>query len=126
MVIVLGIIGILLGGAISLISRLPEAAKVQRVDADFKAIGAALRTYKINAGTYPNPSRGLEALVSAPPGAAKSPRWVQMMEKLPTDPWGTPYIYKFPATKRPGDFELISAGEDRQPGTPDDLSSHME
>lgn len=124
MVIVLGIIGVLLGGAISLISRIPEAAKVQRVDADFKSIGSALRAYKINSGNYPGSSQGLEVLVT-PPEKGKS-KWVQLMDKLPTDPWGNAYTYKFPGTKRADEFELISAGTDRQPGTGDDLSSQAD
>jgi general secretion pathway protein G len=120
MVIVLGIIAVLLGGAISLLKGIPRAAERQRVDADFNAIDSALRTYKINAGNYPTNSQGLQALVATPD---KTSKWVQIMDKIPTDPWGTAYSYKFPGTKKPGEFELISAGPDQQPGTADDLSS---
>ena len=124
MVIVLGIIAVLLGSAISLISRLPDAGKMQRVDNDFKAISSALKAYKINAGNYPSNSQGLNALVSAPDKA--SAKWVQVMDKLPKDPWGTAYSYKYPGSKRASEFELISAGPDQQPGTSDDLSSQAE
>lgn len=120
MVIVLGIIAVLLGSAIGLISRIPEAAKMQRVDGDFKAISSAVQTYKLNAGSYPTNSQGLEVLVSKPD---KASRWVQIMDKLPTDPWGTAYSYKYPGTKKADQFELISAGPDKHPGTDDDLSS---
>jgi general secretion pathway protein G len=30
------------------------------------------------------------------------------------DPWGNPYIYKFPGEH--GDYDLISLGKDGQPG----------
>jgi general secretion pathway protein G len=123
MVIVLGIIAVLLGGAISLLTGIPKAAEMQRVTADFSAIGSALRAYKVNGGVYPNNSQGLQALVTPPANASPSSRWVQLMDKVPTDPWGTPYSYKFPGSKKASEFELISAGPDRQPGTPDDLSS---
>jgi general secretion pathway protein G len=120
MVIVLGIIAVLLGGSIALLSGIPNAARMQQVEADFRAIGSALQAYRINAGNYPTNSQGLQALVSAP---EKSGKWVQVMDGLPNDPWGTPYSYKYPGTRKPGQFELISAGEDRQPGTDDDVSS---
>lgn len=126
MVIVLGIIGVLLGGAISLLTGIPRAAEMQRVTADFGAIGSALRTYKLNGGIYPSNSQGLAALVTPPASAEKSVKWVQLMDKLPTDPWGTAYSYKFPGTRKASEFELISAGPDRQPGSPDDLSSQAE
>ena len=45
MVIVLGIIAVLLGGSIALIGKVKDGAKLQRVDADFNAIGSALMTY---------------------------------------------------------------------------------
>ena len=120
MVIVLGIIAVLLGSAVSLLKGIPDAAAMQRVEGDFRVIDSAVRTYKLNAGSYPTNSQGLQVLVSAP---EKSSRWVQIMDKLPTDPWGTAYTYKFPGTKKAGEFELMSAGPDSQPGTSDDLSS---
>jgi general secretion pathway protein G len=93
---------------------------MQRAETDFKDIGSALRTYKLNAGNYPTNSQGLQALVSAP---EKSSRWVQIMDKVPVDPWGSAYGYKVPGIKKPTEFELTSAGPDQKPGTEDDLSS---
>lgn len=120
MVIVLGIIAILLGSAISLLKGLPRVAENQRVESDFRAISSALQAYKVSAGTYPTNAQGLQALVSAPEHAS---RWVKIMDKLPTDPWGSAYTYKFPGTKKAGEFEVISIGPDQEPGTSDDLSS---
>lgn len=120
MVIVLGIIAVLLGGAISLLTSIPDAARMQQVEADFRAIGSGLRAYKINAGNYPTNQQGLQALVTAP---EKSSRWTQVLDKLPNDPWGTAYSYKYPGSRKASEFELISAGPDRNPGTEDDVSS---
>ncbi len=120
MVIVLGIIAVLLGSAIGLLKGIPDAAAMQRVEGDFRAISSAIQAYKMNAGSYPTNSQGLQALVSKPD---KATRWIQIMDKLPTDPWGNAYSYKFPGTKKPAEFELISAGPDGKSGTDDDVST---
>lgn len=123
MVIVLGIIAVLLGGSIALIGGIGEGAKLQRVDADFNAIGSSLKTYKLNAGNYPTQQQGLEALVTKPSSTPVPRRWAKIADKIPTDPWMQPYGYKFPGTKDPSEFELFSLGKDGQAGTEDDLSS---
>jgi general secretion pathway protein G len=48
------------------------------------------------------------------------------MSKIPADPWGAEYGYRFPGKKRANDFEMFSKGPDGQEGTPDDLSSQDE
>ncbi|MDP3849061.1 MAG: type II secretion system major pseudopilin GspG [Luteolibacter sp.] len=123
MVIVLGIIAVLLGGSIALIGGLGEGAKLQRVEADFNAVGAALKTYKLNAGTYPTTQQGLRALVEKPGSSPVPRRWTQLSEKIPTDPWGADYLYRFPGKRNASEFELISKGKDGQEGTDDDFSS---
>ncbi len=123
MVIVLGIIAVLLGGSIALIGGLGEGAKVQRVEADFNAVGAALKTYKLNAGTYPTTQQGLKALVEKPGSSPVPRRWTQLSEKIPTDPWNNDYLYRFPGKRNTNEFELISKGKDGQEGTDDDFSS---
>ena len=50
-------------------------------------------------------------------------RWVQVMNKIPSDPWGSEYGYRFPGKKRAGEFEMYSKGPDLVENTPDDLSS---
>lgn len=123
MVIVLGIIAVLLGGSISLLGKLPDAAKVQRVEQDFLAIGNALKAYKINGGNYPTTSQGLAALIQKPGAPPPPTRWTQVMKKVPTDPWGNEYGYVFPGRKDPSEFEIISKGKDGTEGGEQDFSS---
>jgi len=122
-VIVLGIIAVLLGGSIALIGGLTDGAKMQRVDQDFRAIGSALATYKMNAGSYPSTAQGLKALVEKPGGSPQPTRWTQVMKKLPSDPWGNDYGYVFPGRKDPSEFEIISKGKDGTEGGEQDFSS---
>jgi general secretion pathway protein G len=126
MVIVLGIIAMILGGAVFAIKGIGNAAKLKQVSADFSAYDTALRMYKLNAGSYPTTQQGLGALKDRPTSAPLPKMWSQVMDRLPEDPWGNPYGYKFPGRKNPNEFELISLGEDGQEGTADDISSQSE
>jgi general secretion pathway protein G len=123
MVIVLGIIAVLLGGSIALIGGVGEGAKIQRVKGDFQSISSALKTYQINAGNYPTTQQGLKALVEKPTTTPKPDDWVKIAEKVPTDPWKNEYGYKFPGSKNPALFEIISKGPDGIEGNEDDRSS---
>lgn len=123
MVIVLGIIAVLLGGSIALIGGVGDSAKLQQVRADFTSIGSSLRAYKINGGDFPTTQQGLKALVEKPTTNPKPDDWIQVMSKIPLDPWRKPYGYKFPGSKIPGEFEIISSGPDGIIGNEDDKSS---
>jgi general secretion pathway protein G len=123
MVIVLGIIAMILGGAIFSMNKIGNSAKLSQVESDFKSFESALAMYKLNAGSFPTTQQGLNALVAKPSSTPVPRRWVQVMSKVPKDPWGTEYGYRFPGKKRANDFEMFSKGEDGIEGTPDDLSS---
>lgn len=123
MVIVLGIIAMILGGAIFAMRGITDSAKLSQTNADFKSIMTALDSYKLNAGNYPSTSQGLKALVDKPTSAPKPTRWIQVMKTEPLDPWKQPYGYKFPGKKNPSEPEIISKGKDGIEGNEDDLSS---
>ena len=123
MVIVMGIIAVLLGGSITLITGIPEGTRSQRLESDFMAIGNALKTYQLRTGSYPSTAQGLKALVERPDGLPEPTRWTQVMKKVPTDPWGNEYGYVFPGRKDPSEFEIISKGKDGTEGGEQDFSS---
>lgn len=123
MVIVLGIIAMILGGAIFAMRGIAGTAKISQVNADFKSIMNALDSYKLIGGNYPTTSQGLKALVEKPTSAPKPARWGQIMKTEPLDPWKQPYGYKFPGKKDATEPEIISKGPDGIEGNEDDLSS---
>jgi general secretion pathway protein G len=123
MVIVLGIIAMILGGAIFAMRGIGDAAKLKQVEADFKSLESALQMYKLNAGSYPTSQQGLKSLQEKPTSTPMPRRWVQVMSKIPLDPWDSPYNYRFPGRKRVNEFEILSKGPDGMENTPDDLSS---
>ena len=126
MVIVLGIIAMILGGAIFAMKGISGAAKLRQVDADFKSFESAFSMYKLNAGSFPTTQQGMKALVEKPSSTPVPRRWSQIMKKLPPDPWGADYGYRFPGKKVAGDFEMFSKGEDGIENSADDLSSQDE
>ena len=123
MVIVLGIIAMILGGAIFAMRNIGDSAKLTQADNDFKTLQSALAMYKLNAGTFPTTQQGIKALFEKPTTQPAPRRWARVIDKVPLDPWGNEYLYRFPGKKDASDFEIVSKGKDGQEGTDDDLSS---
>jgi general secretion pathway protein G len=98
--LLIGRIGNLFGGA-------QEDVAKQFVE---NALKAPLLKYRIDMGSYPTAEDGgLMALLNAPSG--KQAKWRgPYIEKLPDDPWGRPYQYKYPGTKNSDGYDLWSLG----------------
>ncbi len=111
-VVILGILGALL--VPNIISK-PEEARVSAAKNDLRAVGTALEFYMLDNSTYPSTEQGLEALVSEPSGYPEPRNWNAegYLDKIPTDPWGEPYLYFSEGTRH---FEIYSFGADRKEG----------
>ena len=118
--IVVSIIVILLGLAISKMGNPTAFAKTTAVRADVQAIGTQLMQYEAMNGFYPSTEQGLQALVTQPESEPRPNRWYPFFKEVPKDPWGMPYQYRCPGIKHPDKYDLFSAGQDRQPDTADD------
>ncbi len=118
--IVVGIIVILLGLAISKIGNPTGFAKQTAVRADVQAIGTQLQLYESMNGFYPTTEQGLQALVTQPTTDPSPTRWYQLFKQVPKDPWGSEYIYRCPGQRHPESYDLYSAGPDRKADTTDD------
>lgn len=82
--------------------------------------------YRIDLGDYPSTEEGLEALIVAPGGRADrwhGPYLEAPGNKLPLDPWGEPYQYRYPGTKNTGSYDLFSKGADKIADTADDIGN---
>ena len=83
-----------------------------------------LTKYRVDMGTYPSTAEGLQALITPP--ASRADRWrgpYTADGKIPLDPWGEPYQYRYPGTRNKTDYDLFSKGLDRQPDTQDDIGN---
>jgi general secretion pathway protein G len=112
MVIVLGIIAMIMGGAIFAMRGISSQAKPTQAKSDINAMLSAMSLYKINKGRYPTTQEGLKKLVET-----------KAMVKLNQDPWGRDYIYRFPGKIDKNEPEIISLGDDGQENTEDDINS---
>jgi general secretion pathway protein G len=116
-------LALLLIAARVLIGDVTGTPKTMRVKSDFQSIGSALRSYKINAGHYPSTEQGLQALVERPTIPPLPEDWVQIFDKVRTDPWRRDYQYRLLGEAPHDRFELRSLGHDGIDGTKDDQSS---
>ncbi|KPA19795.1 Type II secretion system protein G precursor [Shimia sp. SK013] len=94
----------------------PDQARAARAQADIAAIASAINLYRLDNFRYPTTEQGLAALVTAPVTDPVPQNWATggYMDRLPVDPWGTPYQYLSPGVH--GDFDIISYGADGVPG----------
>ena len=111
-VVILGILGAIV--VPNLMSR-PDTTRVQAAQSDIRALSSALDVYRLDNFQYPSSEQGLEALVQRPSGFPEPKNWNPdgYINKLPTDPWGSRYIYeRTDATS----FTIFSLGADGQEG----------
>ena len=94
----------------------PDQARVARVHTDLAALQSAVRLYRLDNFRYPTTEQGLAALVSPPTQEPLAPNWAAngYLDRLPKDPWGTPYQYLSPGVH--GDFDIFSFGADKKAG----------
>ena len=88
-------------------------SEVKVAKAQIEGLGKALDLYRLEVGHYPSTEQGLQALVTAPSDVT---RWTgpYLQKKLPQDPWGRNYTYRYPGEN--GEYDLLSMGKDGQPG----------
>ena len=120
--LVIAIISVLVGAGIYYLSGNLDIAKERRVETDLGTISTQLKTYEMEALFLPTTAQGLDALVRQPTTEPIPPRWHALFEKVPLDPWGTPYQYRCPGKHNPAKFDLYSFGPDRKESD-DDLGN---
>ncbi|MBC7728583.1 MAG: type II secretion system major pseudopilin GspG [Microbacteriaceae bacterium] len=91
--------------------------------AQIEALAKALDTYRLDMGRYPTTEQGLGPLTEPPAegvegagSAGSAGKWSgpYLSKKVPSDPWGHPYVYRSPGSRAA--FDLLSYGRDGQPG----------
>jgi general secretion pathway protein G len=115
--VVLVVLAILASLVAPNIFRHVETAKDATARTQIEMLGAALDAYRLDNGRYPTTEQGLGALWTTPAAPRPSSwRGPYLRKPVPLDPWGKPYVYRFPATNGKPGFELLSYGADGQPG----------
>ncbi|MEM6708769.1 MAG: type II secretion system major pseudopilin GspG [Pseudomonadota bacterium] len=110
-IVILGILGAVV--VPNLLAR-PDQARVTAAETDLRGIANALDIYRLDNFQYPSTDQGLEALVTKPSGFPEPKNYNPdgYIKNLPTDPWGSEYVYE----KTGSAFVLLSLGADGQEG----------
>ncbi|HVA56324.1 MAG: type II secretion system major pseudopilin GspG [Gemmatimonadaceae bacterium] len=90
----------------------------ETAQSDMKVIGAALETYRHDTGAYPTSGQGLDALLMPPTVPPTSDDWwgPYILTHIPTDPWGSAYVYRRVDNAGAEGYALMSYGADGRPG----------
>lgn len=114
--VVVVIIGLL--ATVVMINVLPsqDRAMKEKARTDVAVLEQAVETYRLENLSFPTTEQGLSALVTAPPGLSRPDRYREggYVRRLPQDPWGNPYQYRYPGER--GRFDVWSLGADGQQG----------
>ena len=120
------IIGLLIGLAVHQVGgKLDEARRV-KVRGDLQQIKTNLMMYQAANGFYPTTEQGLKALVQKPETEPKPRNWRPLEESVPRDPWDQEYFYRFPGKHNPKEYDIFSAGPDRNADTEEDNIGNWE
>lgn len=94
-------------------------SEIKMAQSQIDALEKALHQFRLDVGSYPSTEQGLAALVTSPNNDKK---WQgpYLSKTPPPDPWGRPYIYKYPGEHT--DFDLFSHGKDGQSGGEDEMA----
>ena len=93
------------------------------VSSQIVALENALDMYKLDNYRYPLTAQGLKALVEKPTASPIPENYNAKgyIKRLPQDPWGNEYLLVSPGEH--GDYDILSAGQDGEPGTADDITN---
>ena len=94
--------------------RRADAARQTAARAQINSFMTALGAYKLDTGLFPSSELGLKALREKPQ-AVNNWQGPYLPQDIPMDPWGNPYIYKYPG-EHGDEPDLVSLGADGQIG----------
>ena len=111
-VVIIGILAALVG------SRLfgqVDRARIEAAKAEISTIENEMKFYRLDNYAYPSTEQGIEALITKPndPNIKNYPAG-GYLERMPSDPWGNPYLYLNPGNQ--GEIDVYTLGADGAPG----------
>ncbi len=117
LMLVIVILGILAGVAVTNLTGVGEDARKTKAKTDIAAIMNALQMYEVRMGQYPTDDEGITALCE------KTEDHPSFLTQVPVDPWGQPYNYREESENGSDIPDVWSNGKDKQEGTDDDIGN---
>ena len=124
LLLVLVILGVLAALVVPKFTNRSKQARETAAKTDVRAIEVALDGFEIDNGRYPTSEEGLAALIAAP-STATNWNGPYLKKSDPKDPWGNPYVYRYPGQNNPSGYDLYSTGPDGREGG-DDITNWEE
>lgn len=110
MLVVLAIIGMISALVGPQVIKYLGRAKIDSARVEIQSLETALDLFRLDIGRYPNEQEGLASLVEKPANLAPWNGPYVKKKTTPVDPWGQPYVYRFPGKQ--GAYDLYSRGPD--------------
>jgi len=110
LLVVLVILGLVTAFAAPQVIKYMAGAKTDAAGIQIERLSGVLDLYRLEVGRYPGEDEGLQALLVQP---ADAERWngpYIKKENSLLDPWGRPYVYRYPGEY--GEFDIFSLGAD--------------
>ncbi len=103
MLVVITIIALFTAVAYQRLSPSVDKGRITAARTQIESFAGALQTYHIDNGRFPTNEEGLAAIRP------------YLSKDIPNDPWGNPYVYKYPGEHGP-EPDLTCYGADGKPG----------
>lgn len=114
LLIVMVIIGLLASLVAPTMFSKVDSSKIKTAQAQMQMLATSLDAHRLDVGRYPT---NLNELRSSDQKGWDGP---YLPKSVPLDPWGHPYIYKFPNEMK--EYDLMSYGSDGKEGGTDDAA----
>ena len=122
LLLVLVILAILAAVVVPKFTGRSEQAREAAAKTDIAQMETALDAFEVDAGRYPDSTEGLGALIT-PPQNVKAWKGPYLKRDVAKDPWGQPYVYRFPGQNNVTGYDLFSTGKDQREGGNDDITN---
>lgn len=99
-----------------------EQARITAARTDISRLEVALDAFEVDTGRYPTNEEALGGLINEPSNVRG---WMgpYIRRGVPNDPWGNPYVYRYPGRHNQNGYDLYSFGPDGREGTEDDIDN---
>ncbi len=126
--LVLVILVILAGMAVTAIGPMRRRAQINAAKTQVGLVATALDNFDLLTGNYPATDQGLDALIDPPANLPNADPldWPMLKKRVGLDPWDNPYQYESPGKNNPASYDIWSFGPDEVNGTDDDIGNWIQ
>ena len=103
-----------------------EQARITAARTDLANLEGLIDIFEVDTGRYPTMQVGLNALVENPGDLEGWHGPYISRGGVPKDPWGNPYVYRYPGQHNTSGYDLYSFGANGQEGGDDDIDNWSE